>query len=381
MHPAASAASGASAAAAYPRTARTGLDPARLRATPSPMLRQLARRLALGAGVVFVVVTATFLLVTLAPGDPARLWLPPGAGAAELEAARSALGLDRPLAVRYVAWITDFARGRWGMSLQHPQPVGQIVRGAVPNTVLLSGLSLLLTYAIGVAVGAFQARRPRSAWDTAATVGTLFVYGMPAYWLAVMLVLVFAYAAARFGWPLQLPAMGARGLDAELLSPWGQVVDRARHLILPLVTLTAIGAAGTARYVRGAVLDVRALDFVRTAVAKGLPARRVEWGHVLRNALLPVVTLMGLALPALFSGTVFVEVIFAWPGMGRVMVDAVVARDYPVVMATTAVFAVLVVLGNALADLLYGVVDPRLRRQPARPTSLELAAERRGTAE
>ncbi len=149
---------------------------------------------------------------------------------------------------------------------------------------------------------------------------------------------------------------------ADFLTPGARFADRLRHLALPLVTLGAIGAAGTARYVRGALLDVRGRAFVRTARAKGLFPLRIELRHVLRNALLPVITLLGLSLPALFSGTVFVEVIFAWPGMGRVMVDAVGARDYPVVMATTAIFAILVVLGNLLADLLYAVADPRLRR-------------------
>jgi peptide/nickel transport system permease protein len=149
-------------------------------------------------------------------------------------------------------------------------------------------------------------------------------------------------------------------LDADFLTPTERVVDRLRHLALPLITLGLIGVAGTARFVRGAVLDTRFKPFVQTAHAKGLPRVSVELRHVLRNALLPVITLLGLSLPALFSGTVFVEVIFAWPGMGRVMVDAVGGRDYPIVMATTAIFASLVVLGNLLADILYGVADPRI---------------------
>jgi len=328
------------------------------------MLRLVGRRLAFGLGVVLVVVTVTFILITLAPGDPARLWVGPGAGEAELEAARRALGLDRPLAVRYGAWLASFARGDWGMSLAQQRPVLRVVLDALPHTLLLSAASLLLTYLIGVTIGLVQAVRSGSRTDTALTVGTLLVYGMPAYWLAIMLVLVFAYGAARAGWPawLQFPAMGVASLDADFYSGWGRLADRVRHLALPLATLGAIGAAGAARYVRGAVLDVRGHDFVRTARAKGLAPVTVEVRHVLRNALMPVVTLLGLSLPALFSGTVFVEVIFAWPGMGRVMVDAVGARDYPVVMATTAIFAVLVVAGNLLADLLYSWADPRLRR-------------------
>ena len=206
---------------------------------------------------------------------------------------------------------------------------------------LLSGASLLVTYLGGILIGIVQAKRRGSAVDTGLTVSTLFVYGMPAYWLAIMLVLVFAYASARHGWPawLRFPALGVASLDADFLTPAERAVDRLRHLALPLVTLGLIGVAGTARYVRGAVLDARSLPFVQTARARGLSPMAVELRHVLRNALLPVITLLGLSLPALFSGTVFVEVIFAWPGMGRVMVDAVSGRDYPVVMAITAIFA------------------------------------------
>ncbi|MDH3459029.1 MAG: ABC transporter permease [Gemmatimonadota bacterium] len=328
------------------------------------MLRQLGGRLAAGAGIVLLVVTLTFSLISLAPGDPARLWVGPGAGEAELAAARRALDLDRPLAVRYMSWLVDFARGDWGASLAQQRPVTHVLWDALPHTLVLTGASLLLTYVGGIVLGLLQAIMRRSALDTGLTVTSLFVYGMPAYWLAIMLVLVFSYGAARFGWPewLQFPALGVAGLDADFLSPWDRVVDRLRHLALPLATLGAIGIAGTARFVRGAVLDVRGSGFVRTARAKGLAPATVETRHVLRNGLLPVITLLGLSLPALVSGTVFVEVVFAWPGMGRVMVAAVGARDYPVVMAATALFAVLVVLGNLLADLLYAVADPRLRR-------------------
>ena len=328
------------------------------------MLRQLGRRLALGFGIVLFVVTVTFILVSIAPGDPARLWVAPGAGQAELDAARHALGLDRPLPVRYVTWLVNFVRGDWGVSLVQQRSVVRIIADALPHTLLLTAASLLLTYIGGILVGVIQAMRHRTAIDTGLTVTTLIIYGMPAYWLAIMLVLVFSYAAARFGWPdwIRFPALGVTSIDAEFLSPWGRIVDRARHLALPLITLGAIGIAGTARFVRGAVLDVRDLPFVRSARAKGVSRLAVELRHVLRNALLPIITLLGLSLPALFSGTVFVEVIFAWPGMGRVMVDAVGGRDYPIVMATTAIFAVLVVIGNLLADLLYAVADPRVAR-------------------
>jgi len=329
------------------------------------MLPRLTGRLVAGAGVILLVVTFTFTLISLAPGDPARSWVGPGASEAQLEAARAALGLDRPLPLRYGSWLARFVRGDWGMSLALQRPVAAVIRDALPHTVLLTGSSLLVTYLVGVIVGAVQAARRRTVLDTGITVTSLLLYGMPSYWLALVLVLIFGYGAARAGWPgwLQFPAMGVAGLDAEFLGPRGRVVDRVRHLTLPLATLSIIGIAGAARFARGAALDVRDSPFVRAARARGLPALRIELRHILRNALLPIVTLLGLSLPALFSGTVFVEVIFAWPGMGRVMVDAVGARDYPVVLATTTIFATLVIIGNLLADALYLAADPRLRHR------------------
>jgi peptide/nickel transport system permease protein len=330
------------------------------------MWRRIVLRLLSGLGLVLAVVTVAFALLHLAPGDPARLWVGPAPTQADLDAARRALGLDRPLLVQYGTWLGAFVRGDWGVSLAQHRPVRAVLGAALPATLLLSGASLLVTYLGGIIVGLVQAVKRARPVDTALTVVTLLVYGLPAYWVALVLVLVFAYGAARFGWPawLQFPAMGLTSLDADYLSPAARLADRLRHLTLPLVTLGALGIAGTARYVRGAAVDVLGLDFVRAARARGLP-RGVVLGHVLRNALLPVITLLGLALPALFSGTVFVEVIFAWPGMGRELVAAVSARDYPVVLAATAVFGALVVAGNMLADFLYAVVDPRLRR-PAR---------------
>jgi peptide/nickel transport system permease protein len=331
------------------------------------MIRHIARRVVVGAGLVLAVVSLTFLLIDAAPGDPARLWLPPGAGEAELDAARRALGLDRPLWERYVAWLSDFVRGDWGTSLARQRPVASVVMDALPHTLVLTGMSLIVTYVGGIALGLVQAIRRRTVLDSGLTAATLYIVGMPSYWFATILVLVFAYGAARYGWPdwLRFPALGVSALDAEFLSPWGRIMDRLRHLALPLTTLGLLGIAGTARFVRGSVLDVRQREFARTARAKGLPAFAIETRHVLRNALLPVITLLGLSLPALFSGTVFVEVIFAWPGMGREMVSAVSSRDYPVVLATTAIFGTLVIAGNLLADLLYTVADPRLKERQA----------------
>ncbi|HEX4602077.1 MAG TPA: ABC transporter permease [Gemmatimonadales bacterium] len=314
----------------------------------------LARRTAAGLAVVVGVVTLTFALLHLAPGDPVERLAGPAPTPEQLAAVRHALGLDRPVAAQYVAWLRQFAAGDWGRSIATGRPVRALLAEAVPATLALIGLSLVLSYLLGVVVGVVQATVGGRV-DTALSITTVTLFALPGYWLGLMLVMAFTY------WARWLPAFGAAGLDAAALGGWSRVVDRLRHLTLPLATLTLIGIGGTARFVRGAMLDVMGQPFVRTARAKGLSPFAVSWRHVIRNALIPVVTLLGLSLPALFSGAVFVEAVFAWPGMGRVLVEAVQARDYPVVMAATALSATLVVLGNLLADATLTWLDPRLR--------------------
>lgn len=319
------------------------------------MLRTLVHRALAGAAVVLGVVTLTFFLLRLAPGDPVEHLLGPTATAEQHAAQREALGLDRPLHVQYWDWLARAARGDWGISIETGGAVSEMLARAWPATALLVALSLLLSYIVGIVVGAFQASRGGSRLDTTLSVGTVTLFAVPGYWLGLMLVMLFSYQARL------LPAFGASGLDADYLSAWGRLADRLQHLALPLVTLVLIGIGGTARYVRGAVLDVLEQPFVLAARGRGLAPRLVLRRHVLPNALIPVVTLVGLSLPALFSGVVFVEAVFAWPGVGGVLVQAVRARDYPVVMAATTVSALLVVLGNVVADLLAAASDPRVR--------------------
>jgi peptide/nickel transport system permease protein len=325
------------------------------------MTAHLARRLLVGLAVVAGVVVLTFALLRLAPGDPVEQLLGPGASAQQIAAQRHALGLDRPLPLQLAAWLGRAARADWGTSFATGRPVAELLGTAWPATVRLVGLSLLLSYLLGVALGAWQAAHGGSRRDTAASVVTVTLFAVPGYWLGLMLMMAGTY------WLRVLPAFGAAGLDADYLTGWPRLADALRHLALPLLTLTLIGTGGVARFARGAVLDVRAAPFVVTARAKGLAEGRVLVRHVLRNALLPIVTLLGLSLPALFSGAVFVEAVFAWPGVGRVLVEAVRARDYPVVMAATTISAALVVTGNLLAELMAAIADPRLRRrEPSR---------------
>ena len=323
------------------------------------MLARLGHRLLAGLAVVIGVVTLTFFLLHLAPGDPIDIILGPAATVQQRAAQRTALELDRPLPVQFVSWLSRFARGDWGNSIAKGRPVRALLGTAWRQTAWLVGLSLLLSYLTGLAIGAVQAARSGSRLDTLLSVSTVTLFAMPGYWLGLMLVLAFTY------WARLLPAFGTAGLDSDYLHGASWLIDRLRHLALPLATLTLIGIGGATRFVRGAMLETLSQPFITTARAKGVPPGRVVTHHALRNALTPVVTLLGLSLPALFSGAVFVEAVFAWPGVGRLLVEAVRARDYPVVMAATAISAVLVVAGNMIADVLAAWVDPRVRHGSA----------------
>lgn len=318
------------------------------------MLSRAVWRLLSGLAVVFGVVLLTFVLLHLAPGDPAAHLAGPAATPAELAALRNRLGLDQPLPVQFTEWLGRTVRGDWGTSLATGRPVAAMLGEAWPWTALLVSLSLGLSYLLGIVVALLQVQSKRST-DTVLSTVTVALFAMPGYWLAVMLVWTFAYELRM------LPAFGATGLDADFLPPAARLLDHARHLTLPLATLALIGVGGAARFARGALFDVRDATFLLAARARGLSEHRVLLRHLLRNALGPVVTLLGLSLPALFSGAVFVEGVFAWPGVGRILVEGVQGRDYPVVMAAVTVSAVLVVIGNVLADLLRHWTDPRVR--------------------
>jgi len=307
------------------------------------------------------VATIIFFVLRLAPGDPTAFYFNPNVPPEIIEQLRRNLGLDQPVHIQYVRWLTSFMTGEFGYSFAQSRPVRDILMEALPNTLILTGTALVLVFIIGILIGVLQAVRQYSIFDSASSVISLFFYSMPSFWLALMLMLIFSLQAHQWGWPIALPPTGITSVDYEFMGFWERVWDRISHLILPVSTLTLALAAGVARYTRGQMLEVVRQDYIRTARAKGLPERTVIMKHALRNSMLPVITLLGLYLPFLFSGAVFVEVIFAWPGMGRIIVDAIFQRDYPLVMATSFVLAVMVVLGNLVADVLYAVADPRIR--------------------
>ena len=320
------------------------------------MRRYLAGRIAQLLIVVFLVTAISFFLIRLAPGDPFSFVGDYTISDAVRDRLRAQFGYDKPLIEQFVLFIGNVARGRLGYSHSMHRDVGSVIADAVPRTLLLMSAALAASFAIGIALGALQAMR-RGSWLDRATSGVLLLfYSIPDFWLALMALLAFAY------W---LPIFPAGGMVDQVMHDYmsfgGRVRDIIGHLILPSLTLALLSAAGIARFQRAALVEVLPQDYVRTARAKGLTERRVVLKHALRNALLPVITLLGLSLPALVGGTFFVEKVFSWPGMGYIAANAIAARDYDLVTGTVIVGGIMVAVGSLLADLLYAAADPRLR--------------------
>ncbi len=320
------------------------------------MTAWLVRRVGAAIAIVFAVVTLTFFLIRLAPGTPL---LPPPEHPFDPAVARELarqFGLDQSLPVQYGRYLVQLAHGNLGMSFGLHRPVADAIRDAIPNTLLLAGAALLIDFLLGLALGVYQALRVHRAPDVILGNVTLFLYSVPTFWLGLILLLVFGewlrwFPVGGTGDPVLCPTVATLRCAA----------DRAWHLALPALTLGIVGAAGTARFQRAAMLEVAGQDYVRTARAKGASERRVALRHTLRNALLPFITLFGLALPFLLTGAVLIETVFAWPGMGRLATDAILRRDYPVVTAAALLASTLVVCGSLVADVLLAVSDPRIR--------------------
>jgi peptide/nickel transport system permease protein len=327
------------------------------------MIGYLARRILGAVPLLLGILTLIFFIIHLAPGDPVQRFVSPNVSPQVIEQMRRNLGLDQPLHIQYFKWLWSFLRGDFGYSFGQMRPIGEILPEVLWNTVQLTLISLVVIFAVGMLIGIVQAVRQYSLADNVLTFVALFFYSMPSFWFALMLILLFSLKANQSGWPLQFPASGMTSVGYEFMSTGQKIGDRVMHLVLPAIALGIGSAAGVARYMRGSMLEVIHQDFIRTARAKGLSERKVVFKHALRNALIPIITLLGLYLPFLLSGAVLVETIFAWPGMGRTIVEAILARDYPLVMATSFVIAAIVVAGNLLSDVLYAVVDPRIRTE------------------
>jgi peptide/nickel transport system permease protein len=312
-----------------------------------------------GIAVVVFAVSLTFVLIRLAPGDPFASTLQSGLIPPSVAREwRSRYGFDRPLAEQFARYLIGVATGDLGYSTSTGRPVRDAIADALPNTLLLMTVALVGSFAIGMGIGAIQAARRGGPLDEALSAVTLFFHSIPDFWLALLVLLAFTY------WIPLFPSGGiVDALEYPGLGAWSRIVHRAHHLALPAGTLTVIVAAVVARYQRSALLDVVSEDYIRTARAKGIAERAVLARHALRNALLPMITLLGLAIPSLIGGAVFVENVFTWPGMGSLTVTAISTRDYHLVTGTVIVGSAMVVIGSVIADLLYAVADPRLRRR------------------
>jgi len=314
------------------------------------MIRFILHRLVQSAVLLALVSVIGFAMLHLLPGGPlAQFALVPGMTQADLTRISHQMGLDRPLPAQYVEWITRIMAGNWGRSYRDNQPVLSIIASHLGATLELMVSSTITAVLLGTWVGVLGAVRRYSLADQLATVGAMIALSIPTFWFGLVVIYIFSVELA---W---LPAGNIATVGRESLG------DYALHLILPSLVLALVTVGTWSRYMRASMLDVINQDYVRTARAKGLSSRRVLVHHAMRNALLPMITLAGLQLPTLLSGALVTETVFTWPGMGRLFLDSLGYRDYPMVMGLLMFSAVLVLLGNMLADLLYAVADPRVR--------------------
>jgi peptide/nickel transport system permease protein len=323
------------------------------------MRRYILRRLVIALVIVFGVSVVTFTFANLAPGDPVQAMVRPGSDVkpSDLEQLKKQLGLDRPWHERYLTWATQILQGNLGVSFISRQPISRLLADRIPNTLKLMGTALLVSVFLGISLGIFSAFRQGSRIDNVLTTIVFAGISLPSYLIALLAVLLFAVLPYSF-WGIKLfPATGIQ--DPTSTAP--PFLDFLYHLILPASVLAFGGTATFLRYTRASVLEVMRQDHVTTARSKGLSERRVQVRHILRNALLPVVTVLGLSLPSLITGALFVETLFTWPGVGSLAIQATQQRDYPLILAVGIVTSVTIVASNLLTDIAYAFVDPRIR--------------------
>lgn len=320
------------------------------------MLRYIIRRLIFMIPLVIGVTFLTFAIVNLVPGTPlANMEFNPRMSPQDIHRIQHNLGLDKPWPVRYFIWLGQLLHGNLGYSLINGVSVSHQLLTVLPNTLLLTVSALIFALILAIPLGVIASTKRNSWFDNIMYIGATAAYAMPTFWLGLLLILVFAVKFQALGWP-SLPVAGTYNLRGG-----GDLMDRIQHLILPTITLGMVQLAGWMLYIRSSMLEVIRQDFVRTAYAKGLRQRAIFYGHAFRNALLPLVTLIGLSLPDLFGGAFITETIFAWNGMGRLATNAALNSDYTMIMGATLLFAILTMIANLIADVAYSVLDPRIR--------------------
>ncbi|WP_454692555.1 ABC transporter permease [Achromobacter aloeverae] len=320
------------------------------------MSRFILSRLLRAVALVALVVILNFLLVHSAPGDPVQTIAGTMGGMSEaaMAALRAQYGLDKPLVVQLGVYMAQVLRGDLGFSYFYNVPVTQLIAERVPATLLLVIASVVCATLAGTFLGVLSARKPNGLLSQAVTLVSLVGFAAPVFWIGIMLIILFASV-----WPI-FPVSGMRAADATGQG-WGDMLDVAWHLVLPTVTLSLIHLAQYSRLARASMLDVLGADYIRTARAKGLPEFWVLYKHALRNAVLPVVTLVGLQFGNVLAGAILVETVFNWPGLGRLAADAVLQRDYPTLLGILLFSSIVVVVMNQLTDLCYRLVDPRIK--------------------
>lgn len=313
-------------------------------------LRRILACLPLLVGITAV----TFGIMQLAPGSPLMMMVDPDASPEDYIRIQEELGMDRPLHVQYVRWLGQVLQGNLGYAVQTGRPVAEMIFERMPATLLLTLSAVIVSYLIAVPLGVISALRQHSVTDYILTLFAFWGLSIPDFFFGVLLVYIFSLRLNLF------PTSGYRTIGAGLAG-LSLVTDRLRYMVLPMMVLALRGIASNMRYTRSSMLEVLGQDFIRTARAKGLPGRTVVYRHALRNAMLPVITMFGLTVPFLLGGSFIVETIFAWPGMGRLGVNAIFAREYPILMGLNLLTSTLVLGGNLLADILYAFVDPRIQ--------------------
>ncbi|MDD3581244.1 MAG: ABC transporter permease [Desulfobacca sp.] len=322
------------------------------------MFAYLIKRLLLMIPLLLGITLVSFVVIHLAPGSPTEVqtMLQPKASLEAQQRLRELYGLDRPLHVQYWDWLQRLARLDLGRSFSpDARPVWDKIKERIGVTISINLLSMLLILVIAIPIGVIAATYPHSWFDQATTLFVFLGFAMPGFWLALLLMMLFG---VYLDW---LPLSGLTSHFYERFTTWQKIQDLAYHLTLPVLVSAFGGLAGMSRYMRGNMLEVIRQDYITTARAKGLPERTVIFKHALKNALMPVITILGLSVPGLIGGSVIFESIFAIPGMGQLFYQAVMARDYPLVMGELVIGALLTLLGNLLADVSYALADPRLR--------------------
>ena len=321
------------------------------------MARYIVKRLLLSIPILFGISLITFAVIHITPGGPTVLQSQMNAKMSpdSIAKLKTLYDLDKPLPVQYLKWLSRLARLDFGDSFNDNRPVTEKILERLPATLQLNLLSLLLLFLIAVPLGVYSAAKQNSVFDRLFTSISFIGFSVPSFWLALLLMLFFGV------WLQWLPISGMASVNSASMPPVLQVYDRIQHLILPLFVSIFGSIAGLSRYMRSGMLEVIRQDYIRTARAKGLPEREVLLNHALRNALLPVITIIGLSIPGLISGGFIFETIFAWPGMGRLAYESAMSFDYPVIMGVVIAGALLTLLGNLFADIAYAFADPRIR--------------------